>query len=103
MGCGLPGGGVSRVRAAQQHGSRGSPAAPRAGGGEAGAGLLKKSGGVLREGAALKYASIEAHRSEYPVVLMCRVLEVSRSGFYAAQRRLQSERRQVDARLRLQI
>ena len=34
---------------------------------------------------------------------MCRVLEVSRSGFYAAQRRLQSERRRVDQRLRLRI
>lgn len=34
---------------------------------------------------------------------MCRVLEVSRSGFYAAQRRTESERRRVDQRLRLQI
>jgi putative transposase len=37
------------------------------------------------------------------VVLMCRVLGVSRSGFYAAQRRLQSERRREDQRLRLQV
>ena len=34
---------------------------------------------------------------------MCRVLEVSRSGFYAAQRRTESERRREDQRLRLQV
>jgi transposase-like protein len=45
--------------------------------------FLKKSGDVLREGVAVRYACIERHRGEFPVVLMCRVLEVTRSGFYA--------------------
>lgn len=40
----------------------------------------------------MKYACIRVHRAEYPVVLMCRVLEVSRSGFYAAERRTPSSR-----------
>ena len=38
----------------------------------------------------MKYACIRVHRQEFPVVLMCRVLEVSRSGFYAAERRASS-------------
>jgi len=35
----------------------------------------------------VKYACIRAHRQQFPLTLMCRVLNVSRSGFYAAERR----------------
>lgn len=38
-------------------------------------------------------------RDSFPVGLMCRVLEVSRSGFYAAQRRRPSRRTRADQRL----
>jgi putative transposase len=51
----------------------------------------------------VKYACIARHRGEYPVRLMCCVLHVSRSGFYAAQRRAPSERARADQRLRLEI
>jgi transposase InsO family protein len=34
-----------------------------------------------------KYAVITAHRTEYPITLMCGVLSVSRAGYYAAQQR----------------
>lgn len=44
---------------------------------------ILKSGGVLREGAAMKYAFVAAHSSDSPVNVMCRVLNVRRSGFYA--------------------
>ena len=46
-----------------------------------------------------KYAVIAAHRAEYPIALMCRVLAVSRSGFYAAQGRGPSERATADGAL----
>lgn len=41
-----------------------------------------------------KYAFIKQHRTAFPVLLMCRVLEVSRSGFYDWLVRKPSERQQ---------
>ena len=51
----------------------------------------------------MKYAVIARHRGEFPVRLMCRVLEVSPAGFYASQTRPASARAQADQRLRLEI
>lgn len=51
----------------------------------------------------MKYACIAQHRAEYPIRLMCRVLVVSRAGFYAWLQRAPSRRAQTDARLRLAI
>ena len=51
----------------------------------------------------MKYACIARHRGEYPVRLMCRALQVSPAGFYAAQQRRPSRRAQQDQRLRLAI
>lgn len=51
----------------------------------------------------MKYACIARHVGEFPVRLMCAVLQVSRSGFYAAQRRAPSARARADQRLRLEI
>ncbi|HZS36265.1 MAG TPA: IS3 family transposase [Polyangia bacterium] len=45
--------------------------------------LRKKSRGVLLEGVAVKYACIARHLGEFPVRLMCRVLAVAPSGYYA--------------------
>ena len=50
-----------------------------------------------------KYAVIAAHRTEYPITLMCRVLSVSRSGYYAAQQRPASARAVADATLLVEI
>ena len=46
-----------------------------------------------------KYAVIAAHRTEFPIILMCRVLGVSRAGYYAAQDRVPSKRAVADATL----
>src|SRR5687768_9806274 len=46
---------------------------------------------------------METHRGEFALVLMCRVLDVSRSGFYAWQKRPLSERGRTDQRLLVHI
>ena len=51
----------------------------------------------------MKYACIARHRGEFSVRLMCRVLCVSASGFYAAQHRAPSLRAKMDQRLRLPV
>jgi putative transposase len=51
----------------------------------------------------VKYACIARHRGEFRLRLMCRLLEVSVSGFYASQRRAPSERTRTDRRLQLAI
>lgn len=51
----------------------------------------------------MRYACIHAHRQQYDVALMCRVLEVSRSGFYAWQQRPVSRRAEAEQRLRTEI
>jgi transposase InsO family protein len=54
----------------------------------------------------VKHACIAAHRDSFPVTLMCEVLDVSPSGFYAAeqrQRRPLGSRAQANLRLQLKI
>jgi transposase InsO family protein len=47
----------------------------------------------------MKYGFIQAHHRNFRVTRMCRVLQVSRSGFYAWQRRAESPRAQVNRAL----
>src|SRR5687768_9763771 len=74
-----------------RRGRRGGGAAAAAGRerpADDGAGHFKKSGGVLREGAAVKFAFIkDTLAAEFPVDVACEVLGVSRSGYYARLRR----------------
>lgn len=51
----------------------------------------------------MKCAVIARHRTEYPLTLMCRVLGIARSAFYAWQHRGPSARAREDAALRLRI
>lgn len=51
----------------------------------------------------MKFACIARHRGEYPVRLMCRALQVSPAGFYAAEQRRPTHRAEQDQRLRLAI
>jgi len=51
----------------------------------------------------VKYGQIEQQRQMYPISLMCRVLVVSESGYHAWRHRPHSERRQLNARLEIEI
>ena len=51
----------------------------------------------------MKYAWIDKHRHRWPVALMCELLQVSRSGLYAARTRGPSARARSDRRLVKQI
>jgi transposase InsO family protein len=51
----------------------------------------------------VKYACIARHVGQYPVRLMCRVLDVTPSGYYASQRRGLAARAIADALLELEI
>ena len=51
----------------------------------------------------MKYVAIQAHQSQFSVALMCRVLGVSRSGFYAGGKRAVSARARRDEELRAQV
>lgn len=51
----------------------------------------------------MRYACIERHREDFDVSLMCRMLEVTRSGFYAWRVRKPSMRRSSDERLRVDV
>ena len=51
----------------------------------------------------MKYACIEEYREEFPVVLMCRILDVSTRAYYAWREREQSAREIDDARLLQEI
>jgi putative transposase len=59
--------------------------------------------GVFCEGVAVRYAQIEELRQHHPVGTMCRILEVSESGYHARRRRPPSARKQENHRLETEI
>lgn len=51
----------------------------------------------------MKFAFIDAEKAHHPVDALCRVLGVSRSGYYAWKKRPESTRRRVDRRLAAEV
>ena len=51
----------------------------------------------------MRYQFIEKHRDEYPVTLMCRILEVTRSGYYEWGKQPLSARKMADLLLLIHI
>ena len=51
----------------------------------------------------MKFAFIQAEKADFPVATLCRVLGVSRAGFYAWQQRAESPRAGEDRRLAVEI
>src|SRR6185369_12249181 len=84
-----------RRRGSQRRGGaegRAASAAQRERAAADGAGDFKKSGGILRQGAAVKFRFVKDHRRRWPVQVMCRVLRVTRGGFYAWLKRKPAKR-----------
>ncbi|QQK81814.1 IS3 family transposase [Salicibibacter cibi] len=57
----------------------------------------KKGGGLLRQKPGVIYAFIEEHRHEFRVAKMCKVLGVSRGGYYEWRNRAQCSQKQRKA------
>ena len=51
----------------------------------------------------MRFKFIHAERANYPVRVMCRVLRVSTSGYYAQMKRAPSRRQCEDGKLKLRI
>jgi putative transposase len=58
--------------------------------------ILRKGGHLLRHGGRAKFAFISAEKATFPIVVMCRVLAVSASGYYSSQGRPVSPRGRRD-------
>ncbi|EKP6543948.1 TPA: IS3 family transposase [Escherichia coli] len=65
--------------------------------------ILNLQRGVLRKAVRLRYAFIRDNSCCWPVRLLCRVLDVHPSGFYAWLQQPHSQRHQADLRLTGQI
>jgi transposase InsO family protein len=70
---------------------------------EGGGRYIEKGGGVLCGEPAVKYAWIEPHQHLFRISVMCKVLEVSRSGYYEWLERAPSGHSREDQQLRAQI
>ncbi len=51
----------------------------------------------------MKYHFIDQYKQEFPVVVMCRVLEVSECGYYAWRKRPVSKHQRKDAHITQKI
>ncbi|MEW8509136.1 MAG: IS3 family transposase [Candidatus Thiodiazotropha sp.] len=66
-------------------------------------GFFKRSGNVLREGVEMRYHMIDRCRDAFPVLMMCRSLDVSPSGYYDWRSRPMSGRDRENQRLLCRI
>ena len=64
---------------------------------------ILNSRGLLREGEQVKFAFIAAEKVTYPVEMLCNVLEVSRSGYYAWVKRAAPMRAKADTKLAVEV
>src|SRR5262245_45162531 len=79
------------------------PARERAAGCARRAGHSEKSAGLLRGRPEVKFRFVQEHRETFRVGMMCKVLKVSRSGYYAWRQRQPSAREREDRELARRI
>src|SRR5712692_5990094 len=104
MGPTRPGGSDERQDRAHDGGARGvGAAAQRESRAAGGARHPKKSGGLLREAEPVRFRFIAAEKAEHSITILCRCLRVTRSGFYAWQRRPESTHARDDRRLKVLV
>ena len=65
--------------------------------------ILKKSDGLLREAEPGRFRVIAVEKARHTVIILCRCLAVTRSGFYAWQRRPESARSRDDRRVKVLV
>ena len=65
--------------------------------------ILRKATAFFGQGKSMRFAFIDVEKASYPMRVLCRVLEVSRSGYYAWRFRKPSSRNLEDERLRPKI
>jgi putative transposase len=65
--------------------------------------FLKKGGSVLCQTTQVKYAMIKTNETHYSVDMMCRLMAVSRSGYYDWRHRPISDRSQADQVLAIEV
>ncbi len=65
--------------------------------------ILKKVVSIFSRESKCAYQFIEQHKHKFPVVVMCQVLSVSESGFYAWRKRPACRRHREDAQLTQEI
>jgi putative transposase len=80
-----------------------SPTQTRTGTGSAEAQHIKKSSEHLLAGFQMKSQFIEQHKHEFSIAVMCNVLGVSESGFYAWRKRPACQRTREEAHLTQEI
>src|SRR5277367_1807592 len=93
----------ARRRAQARRAGRAGGASAREPAAANGARNPKKSDGLLRQGERVRFALIAAEKANYPVAMLCRVLQVSRAGFYAWQKRPPAARLLQEQRLNLEV
>ena len=65
--------------------------------------ILKLGGGLLREGKLVRFEFIHTEKANFPIQILCRVLEVSRSGYYRWRRAEPSKHSKQDEQLKVEI
>ena len=63
----------------------------------------KKGGGLLRQGKCMRFACVHVEKANHAVRRLCRVLEVTPSGYYAWVQRQPSQRQRDNDRLKVRI
>src|SRR5690606_9304799 len=95
----------SSLRRAGAHGRAAGTRAASSGESDAQGGARDpgKGGSLLREGVEVRFRFIDAEKARHPVEMLCRLMQVSRSGFYAWRTRAESARARANRALLCEI